>query len=57
MYSGEIIDAHQHLWDYNNKYSHGWLSLKSHPWTGDWSMLANSYLIDDYIQDFLITPL
>ena len=51
MYSGEIIDAHQHLWNYENKYSHGWLSLKSHPWTGDWSMLANSYLIDDYIQD------
>jgi predicted TIM-barrel fold metal-dependent hydrolase len=51
MYSGEIIDAHQHLYNYENKYSHGWLSLKSHPWTGDWSMLANSYLIDDYIQD------
>jgi len=47
MYNGEITDAHQHLWDYKNKYSHGWLNLKSHPWTGDWTMLAKSYLIND----------
>ena len=51
MYNGEITDAHQHLYDYNFKYSHGWLGSKSHPWTGDWSMLANSYLIDDYLKD------
>ena len=51
MYSGEITDAHQHLWDYSNKYSHGWISLKSHPWTGDWTMLAKSYLIENYFED------
>ena len=51
MYNGEITDAHHHLWDYKFKYSHGWLNSKSHPWTGDWSMLANSYLINNYLQD------
>ena len=51
MYNGEITDAHQHLWDYKFKYSHGWLNSKSHPWTGDWTMLANNYLIDDYLKD------
>jgi len=51
MYRGEITDAHHHLWDYKFKYSHGWLGSKSHPWTGDWSMLAKSYLIEDYLDD------
>jgi len=51
MYNGEITDAHQHLYDYKFKYSHGWLGPKSHPWTGDWSMLANNYLINDYLKD------
>ena len=51
MYTGEITDPHQHLWNYNNKYSHGWLQMKSHPWTGDWTMLAKSYLIEDYFED------
>ena len=51
MYSGEITDPHQHLWSYDNKYSHVWLQMKSHPWTGDWSMLANNYLIEDYFAD------
>lgn len=51
MYNGKITDAHQHLWDYKFKYSHGWLNSNSHPWTGDWSMLASSYLIEDYKSD------
>ena len=48
MYSGPITDTHQHLWDYNYKYSHGWLQMDSHPWTGDWTMLAKNYLINDF---------
>ena len=51
MYSGPITDPHQHLWDYNYKYSHGWLQMDSHPWTGDWTMLAKNYLINDYFDD------
>ena len=51
MYTGPITDPHQHLWDYKYKYSHGWLQIDSHPWTGDWTMLANNYLIDDYFED------
>ena len=51
MYSGQITDPHQHLWSYENKYSHGWLHMKSHPWTGDWTMLAKSYEIEDYLED------
>ncbi len=51
MYSGQITDPHQHLWSYENKYSHGWLQMKSHPWTGDWTMLAKSYVIEDYLED------
>lgn len=51
MYSGKITDPHQHLWDYKFKYSHGWLQMKSHPWTGDWTMLSKSYLIKDYLED------
>ena len=51
MYSGPITDPHQHLWDYKYKYAHGWLQTESHPWTGDWTMLANNYLIEDYFED------
>ena len=47
MYSGPITDPHQHLWDYQYKYSHGWLQMDGHPWTGDWTMLAKNYLIED----------
>ena len=45
MYTGPITDPHQHLWDYKYKYFHGWLQIDSHPWTGDWTMPANNYLI------------
>ena len=45
MYTGPITDPHQHLWDYKHKYLHGWLQIDSHPWTGDWTMLAKNYLI------------
>ena len=46
----KIIDAHHHLWDLDtNKYT--WLEkAKDHP-SGDMSIIARNYLVEDFIND------
>lgn len=51
LYTGEIIDAHHHLWDLETNY-YPWLSdVPKKIWLGDYTSLRKNYLVEDFKKD------
>ena len=49
----QIVDAHHHLWDLNNKHTkYSWLMVKEgEAFFGDYAAIRKSYLLEDYLED------
>ena len=50
----QIVDAHHHLWDLNNKHTkYSWLMVEEgEAFFGDYAAIRKSYLLEDYLEDF-----
>ena len=49
----QIVDAHHHLWDLNNKHTkYSWLMVEEgEAFFGDYAAIRKSYLLEDYLED------
>ena len=49
----QIVDAHHHLWDLNNKHTkYSWLMVKEgEAFFGDYAAIRKNYLLEDYLED------